>query len=171
MYEYGEYFLPIETANQLCSTIKIPIYTENIPLKDAHRRILATDLVSKVDDPPFDNSSMDGFAVRYQDTINASVQTPTNLKITGIVNTGEIPSQEVGVGEATSIMTGAPMPKGADAIIIIESTKRVDNFVEIYEEGRIQYVRKRGENFTKGSLLLHKGTYLTPREIGLAAAM
>ena len=171
MYEHGEYFLTLEAANQRCAMVDIPTTIETIPLNDAYGRILATDLVSNVDDPPFDNSSMDGFAVRYQDTINASFQNPINLKIIGTVNTGKPSSQKVGIGEATSIMTGAPMPNGADAIVIIENTKKRESVVEIYEEGRPQYVRKRGENFSKGTTLLQRGTHLTPREVGLAAAM
>ena len=92
---------------------------ERVDLDNCHNRILAVDLPSLVDDPPFDNSAMDGFAMRHEDTLNS----PSKLKIIGTIQAaGQEDNSVVGEGQAVRIMTGAPLPEGADSILQIELT-------------------------------------------------
>ena len=107
-------------------------------------RIVASDVNSKVNDPGFDNSSMDGFAVIYSDTL----EPPTKLKVVGISNAGTGQRNTIGPGEAVRIMTGGPLPNGADSIIPIELCDVEDDFVTLNEPSKPNYVRRMGENFS-----------------------
>jgi molybdopterin molybdotransferase len=122
-------------------------------LSQAHNRILAEDLTSKVDDPPFDNSAMDGWAVRSSDLNRVEVGTTA----------AGTPPTEIGKGEAIRIMTGAPVPKGADAIVKIEDG--------IDGRAHTNFIRRRGENIRQGESPLSSGQLLTPAAISLAATM
>ena len=112
------YFLSLEEAIQLSLEHPLSHATEQVNLDEAHQRILAEDLSSKVNDPPFDNSAMDGFAVRFEDTHEA----PSTLDIIATSQAAAGDEQlSVTSGQAVRIMTGAPLPEGADAIIPIEA--------------------------------------------------
>ena len=148
-----ETFVTIERAVTIAQQTPIPHSTEWIQLSQAHNRILAEDLTSKVDDPPFDNSAMDGWAVRSVDNKRAEV---------GTTAAGSPPS-EIGEGEAIRIMTGAPIPKGADAIVKIEDG--------IDGQAHTNFIRKRGENLRRGQTPLSSGQLMTPAAISLAATM
>ena len=111
------YFISVEEARKICEQSPPVLSTERVHIDDCHGRILAEDLASKVHDPPFDNSSMDGFACRFDE--NATY--PLTLSIVGMqAATGQNETVTVGDGKAVRIMTGAPMPPGADAILPIE---------------------------------------------------
>ena len=138
-----------------------------VPLDDAAGRVLATNLASKVDDPRFDNSAMDGWAVRAADCEAEG----TTLSIVGTSKAGGEAPPEVSSGEACRIMTGAPVPEGADAIVMVEDSKEVGNIVRILGPARPGYIRKRAENLRVGQEALEKGTHLGPAEISLAATM
>ena len=138
-----------------------------VQLDDAAGRVLATTLASKVDDPRFDNSAMDGWAVRAADCKAED----TSLSIVGTSKAGGEAPPEVGLDEACRIMTGAPVPEGADAIVMVEDSKEVANTVRILGPARPGYIRKRAENLRVGQEALEKGTHLGPAEISLAATM
>ncbi len=136
-------------------------------LADASGRVLATNLASKVDDPRFDNSAMDGWAVRVADCKAEG----TTLSIIGTSKAGGEAPPEVNSGEACRIMTGAPVPEGADAIVMVEDSEEVGDTVRILGPVRPGYIRKRAENLSTGQVALQKGTHLGPAEISLAATM
>ncbi len=148
-----ETFVTIERALEIVRKTPIQFSTEIIPLDQGYNRILSKDLQSKVDDPAFDNSAMDGWAVRSVDA--------TRFEI-GSTAAGESPS-EVGEGEAIRIMTGAPIPKGADAIVMVEDG--------INGEAHTNFIRRRGENLREGETILTAGQVMTPPAISLAATM
>ena len=148
-----ETFVTIERALQIAQQTPIQYSTEWIQLRGANNRILAEDLSSKVDDPPFDNSAMDGWAVRSIDENRVEV---------GITPAGN-PSTEIHQGEAIRIMTGAPIPKGADAIVIVEDG--------INGKAHTNFIRRRGENLREGEITLTAGQVMTPATISLAATM
>jgi molybdopterin molybdotransferase len=162
------YFIEVEEALKICFRTKIQTETELTGLDASYQRILATDLHSLVNDPPFDNSAMDGFAMRYEDTTNP----PSTLEIIGTIQAaGQEDNITVGPGQAVRIMTGAPMPKGADSILQVELTSSDDFSVTLQKEGMKHFIRKQGENLTKGQVALKAGTFLTPSRIGLCATM
>jgi len=157
----------LQRAIELACLETIGRKTETVQLDDAAGRVLATNLASKVDDPRFDNSAMDGWAVRVADCKAEG----TTLSIVGTSKAGGEAPPEVGTGEACRIMTGAPVPEGADAIVMVEDSEEVGNTVRILGPVRPGYIRKRAENLRVGQEALEKGTHLGPAEISLAATM
>ena len=147
------YFVSLDEAGRIAKQTPLALDNETLSLDDAHGRILATDLISKVDDPAFDNSAMDGFAMRFEDTLNP----PSILKITGLSQAGsDIESSNVEVGSAYRIMTGAPIPKGADSILQIElcEVDEQQQSVTLLQKSKKHCIRKRGENLQKGQVAL-----------------
>ena len=164
------YFITVQEALEIVKRTPISLHQEEVELDRCHGRTLAIDLVSRVDDPPFDNSSMDGFACKY----NPQATYPLTLPIQGIV--AAAPEGEERVLEnnkAYRIMTGAPLPKGADSILQIEKCTLDNNLntVTFLEAPKPHFVRKQGENLKKESVALVKGTKLTPSRVGLCATM
>ena len=157
----------LQRAIELACLETIGRKTETVLLDDAAGRVLATNLASKVDDPRFDNSAMDGWAVRVADCKAEG----TTLSIIGTSKAGGEAPPEVGTGEACRIMTGAPVPKGADAIVMVEDSEEIGNTVRILGPARPGYIRKRSENLQVGQEALEKGIHLGPAEISLAATM
>lgn len=141
---------------------------EQIGLTEAFGRVLANDIAARVTQPPLAVSAMDGYAVRAVDVTSV----PANLNVVVEVPAGTCVEREIGPGEAARIFTGAPLPPGANAIVIQEDTRRDGDTVSVLEatsEGR--YVRPAGLDFRAGDVLLHTGRVLSARDIGLAAAM
>ena len=162
------YFVSIDEALEICKKTTLQTTVERLDLDNCNNRILAVDLPSLVNDPPFDNSAMDGFAMRYQDTVD----TPSELEIIGTIQAaGQEDNLVVGEGQAVRIMTGAPMPKGADSILQIELTSVSGDVVTLSQPSMKHFIRKKGENLTKGQVALSAGTYLTPSRLGLCATM
>ena len=157
----------LQRAIELACLKTIGRKTETVQLDDAAGRVLATNLASKVDDPRFDNSAMDGWAVRAADCKAEG----TTLSIIGTSKAGGEAPPEVSTGGACRIMTGAPVPEGADAIVMVEDSEEVGNIVRILGPARPGYIRKRAENLQVGQEALEKGTHLGPAEISLAATM
>ena len=146
--------------------------TESAVLREAYHRILAADVVAGMDLPPFDNSSMDGYAIRSSDTANATGGNRMRLNIAGEVSAGQISRRELQPGTAVRIMTGAPIPEGADAVIEQELVDLRNGVIELHTrvaEGR--NVRRRGEETQKGEIVLRKGTRLTPACVGVLASL
>lgn len=144
-----------------------PLETERVPLEEARGRVLAEDLAARLTQPPFDASAMDGFAVRAEDV----VKLPATLKLIGEALAGSAFAGDLGSGEAVRIFTGAPVPKGADTIVIQENADLADGIVTVKEAERGRHIRPRGQDFNEGEVLLREGTRLGPRELMLAAAM
>ena len=162
------YFIEVAQALEICNRTTLQTVTERVNLDDSHGRILAVDLPSLVDDPPFDNSAMDGFAMRFEDTTDV----PATLEIIGTIQAaGQEDNITVGKGQAVKIMTGAPIPNGADSILQVELTSTEDNKVTLQQESMKHFIRRKGENLSKGEIALSAGTYLTPSRVGLCATM
>lgn len=160
------YFISLDEAVGICQENPITISTEKIPITNSMGRIVASDVNSKVNDPGFDNSSMDGFAVIYSDTL----EPPTRLKVVGISNAGTGQRNTIGPGEAVRIMTGGPLPNGADSIIPIELCDVEDDFVTLNEPSKPNYVRRMGENFSINQTIFSVGETMSPEKISLCAA-
>ena len=157
----------LDRALEITTETPLSRETETVSLDDASGRILATDLASRVDDPRFDNSAMDGWAVREGDCLESG----TVLRIVGTSQAGSSAIPFVGKGEACRIMTGAPLPEGADSIVIIEDSSSEGEHVTINGPARPGYIRRMGENLREGTLALEAGSLLTPAAVSLAATM
>ncbi len=149
-----------------------PLGFEEIPLLEAHNRVLAEDVTATLDIPPFNRSTVDGYAVKAEDTFGAEENKPIKLKICGTVNAGELPKTSVVHGKAAEIVTGAPMPEGADAVVMVEYTERKDDELYVYSAAaKDENVMKAGADIGKGEAVLKIGQLLGSREIGVLAAL
>ena len=120
--------------------------TEVLPLREALHRVLAEDLRSLVDRPDQDDTAIDGYACRREDTLSASSEAPVRLKVVGESPAGKPFLGQVGPGEAVAVYTGAPIPKGADAVIRVEETRRENGFVLLFAPARPQDIRPKGDD-------------------------
>lgn len=144
-----------------------------VPLAEALGLVLAVAVISDEMVPPFANTAMDGFAVRAADTAGASEETPVRLDVIGTLHAGAVSDLTVGPGRALRIMTGAPMPSGADAVVMVELTERVgDDSIDVLAPvGRGAHVRGAGEDVARGDEVVPVGTELTPAAIGVLASV
>jgi molybdopterin molybdotransferase len=160
--------MPVAEALRRVLDGAIPLCAHEVPLHEAHRRVLAANLGAKRTQPPQDVSAMDGYAARAADV--AAV--PAKLKVVGEVAAGHPFDGEIGPGQAARIFTGGVLPPGADTIVIQENTTRDGDTVLVNTgspKGR--HVRVAGLDFRKGDVLLSKGTRLSARDLAVAAAM
>jgi molybdopterin molybdotransferase len=158
--------IPLEEAQEivLSNTPRLPI--EEVDFQEAPGRVLAEDIASDIDLPPFPRSMMDGYALRSED----ARATPTRLDVVGVIPAGTFPPFRIESGQAAQIMTGAPVPEGADAVQIVEETRVVGDQVEILEPVQPdQYVVARGSEVKIGDVVLKKGTHLDPAAVAVAA--
>ncbi len=144
---------------------------EQLPLTAAYGGVLGADLVSKVNHPDTDDTAVDGYACRAADSQGAGVGNPARLKVVGQSPAGKPFAGEVGPGEAVQVFTGAPIPKGADAVIRVEDTLREGDFVWLMKPASSVDIRRKGDDLVMGQVYLRKGDFLTPGRVGLAAAM
>jgi len=149
-----------------------PVGMERVSLSEAHDRVLAEDVVAPMDIPPFDRSTVDGYAMKAANTFGADEDRPVALKLCGQVNVGETPRVIVENGIAAEIATGAPLPKGADAVVMVEySTRKNDNILVHSSVSKGENVMKAGSDIHKGETILKKAQRLSSREIGVLAAL
>ncbi|MEM2972320.1 MAG: molybdopterin-binding protein [Candidatus Bathyarchaeia archaeon] len=149
-----------------------PLGVEEVPLLEAHNGVLAENIIAPIDVPPFNRSTVDGYAVKAEDTFGAEENKPAKLKICGTVNVGEPPKIAVENGTAAEIMTGAPMPEGADAVVMTEHTQRENDALYVYSAvTKNENVMKAGADIKKGETTLKSGQLLGSREIGVLAAL
>ncbi|RLD82301.1 MAG: molybdopterin molybdenumtransferase MoeA [Bacteroidetes bacterium] len=154
----------IEEAYKLVTGAVEPMDTEIIDIKDSLYRVLAEDIVSDVDMPPFDKSAMDGYACRQEDLDQA-------LSVIETIPAGKAPEKEVGKGDCSEIMTGAPLPKGADCVIMVEHTEKDTNGKVIFTgKGTKANIAYQAEDVSKGDILIPAGTYIEPQHIAILAA-
>lgn len=161
-------------AKSIIDKYIIKLGTESISLSNAGNRILAEDIIAPFPSPQFDNSAMDGFAVRSKDIENATNENPTKLKLVGIASAGNPFEKELQVGECIQCMTGAKIPLGADSIVMVEHSSGYSEseFVKIMKKPiPEQHIRKKGEEIKKGELLISKGVSISPNEIGVCATL
>jgi molybdopterin molybdotransferase len=144
---------------------------EEVGLAHAYGRTLAKDVSSLVDHPSCDNSAMDGYACREEDTLTASEGHPVHLRLVGEVPAGSLFEGKVEAGCAVGIYTGAPLPAGADAIIPVEATERQGGEVLLYRPASPKDIRPRAQDLKRGETYLRAGMRLTPAGVGVAASM
>ena len=145
---------------------------EEAVLLEAYNRVLNEDVVSGLDIPPFNRSTVDGYAVKAEDTFGAEENQPATLEVSGAVNVGEQPNVKVAKGEAVEIVTGAPIPEGADAVVMVEDTEREDAELKVFGAVTVnENVMKKGSDIKKGVVVLKKGQVLGSSEIGVLAAL
>jgi len=152
-----------------------PLGAEMIPVADAAGRTLAEDVRSPVDHPPWDNSAMDGYAVRAADVRGASRSAPVVLEVIESVHAGAFPERSIGPGQAIRVMTGAPTPEGADSVVRIEDTEAQPGTPEriaiLDDRDAGRNIRRRAEDLRAGAVVLKAGRVLRPGEIGVLAAV
>jgi molybdenum cofactor synthesis domain-containing protein len=149
-----------------------PSGVEEAPLLTAHNRVLAEDVTSKLDIPPFNRSTVDGYAVKAADTFGADEKQPVRLAVCGIVNIGELPKVSVSQGYAAEIVTGAPIPEGADGVVMVEDTARTGDELRVFSPvTKGENVMKKGSDIKKDETVIKAGQVLSSREIGVLAAL
>lgn len=160
------YFVSLNEAISLCQETQIKLNSEMIPISESINRIVSTDIRAMVNDPGFDNSAMDGFAVIHSDTTSP----PSKLSIIGSLMAGSSDNHKLSSGQAIRIMTGAPIPQGADSIIPIEACTVNGDEVILNQPSKPNFIRKLGENFVKGQIIFSPGEVMSPEKIALCAA-
>ncbi|MFC4357317.1 molybdopterin biosynthesis protein [Halobium salinum] len=163
-----------EAAHDAIASLDLTPEAETVPLSDARGRVLAERVDAELDVPGFDRASMDGYAVRARDTFGADEADPVVLDLTGAVHAGERPGLAVESGSCVEISTGAVMPEGADAVVMVERTDERDEGERIAFRTSVapgDHVMLAGADIAAGGRALGPGTLLTPREIGLLSAL
>ena len=149
-----------------------PLDVERVNLLDTPGRVLAEDAVAAYTMPPWDNSAMDGYAVRAVDVLGASAASPVRLRVLESVAAGAFPTVRVQAGQATRIMTGAPVPDGADTVIRVEDTDGGRDEVVVRDDrDSRKNLRPRGEDFAAGATVIPAGTSLAPAQVGVLATL
>ena len=179
-HHYDAEMLSVEDARQRILSYFNVLASEKKPLVEALGQVLAEDIVASFDIPPLTNSAMDGYALISQDTLGASKENPVELEVTGVVPAGGLPDHAVESGTAIRIMTGAPLPPGADSVIPFEDTDELqrrksglsDHSIAIHMESQpSENIRQAGEDVRSGERVLAKGDLLRAGEIGLIASL
>ncbi|RLI96085.1 MAG: molybdopterin biosynthesis protein, partial [Candidatus Aenigmatarchaeota archaeon] len=166
--------IPFERAKQIIleNIPSEPAKTENIPIYKAYNRVLAEDIIAPFDVPSFNRSIVDGYAVRAEDTFGAEEEKPVKLTLVGRINVGETPKLTINSMETAEIATGAALPKGANAVVMVEYTSREGDEVAIYRPVvKGENVMKAGDDIKSREKILEKGEILVPRKIGVLAAL
>jgi molybdopterin molybdotransferase len=168
----AEPMLSVEEALERILGVFHPLEPEPVPILEALGRVLAEDVYADADIPPYANSSMDGYAVLAADTAGASRQSPSRLHVVADLAAGYVAEVAVTPGTAMRIMTGAPIPPGADAVVRVEDTAAQGEWVQILTQVPVgQYIRPAGEDVRQGELVLQRGTTVRPQEVGMLAAL
>jgi molybdenum cofactor synthesis domain-containing protein len=165
--------LTLDEAREAIAHLELAkLGTEQVPLLKAYNRVLADDVTSTLDIPPFNRSTVDGYAVKAADTSGADEKEPVRLKVCGVVNIGEPPRVTVSAGEAAEIVTGAPIPEGADAVVMVEDTEKTGDGVRVFTAAtQGENVMKKGADIKRGETVLRAGQVLGSREVGVLAAL
>jgi molybdopterin molybdotransferase len=159
-----------EALTRVLAAVPSLLPSEQVALEDALGRILAEDVLADSDLPPFDNSAVDGYAVRYPAT--GAPLSGSTFVIGQTIAAGSAPRAPLGPGEAARIFTGAPIPEGTDAIVMVEDTEEISgNPVRLHDPGSPSFIRKAGSDIGRGQTALRSGDILTPAVIGLLASL
>jgi molybdopterin molybdotransferase len=160
-----------EALDKILSHIQ-PLGFEKVSLLESQGRVIAEDIYASRDIPPLDNSGMDGYAVRYEDIQHASSSQPVRLEIIEDLPAGSVSKKTLEKGQAIRIMTGAPIPRGADAVVQVEDTTKEDRFSQIFRAVPLgENIRRAGEDVGKGDRVISKGDLIRPAEVGMLASV
>jgi molybdopterin molybdotransferase len=177
---HTEAMLSVEDALSRILSFVEPLETVAVPIAEAVGMVLGSDVTSDLNVPPLDNSAMDGYAVRAGDVAEASEGAPCTLRIIGTIAAGQMPSDPVTAGTAIRIMTGAPIPAGADSVVPFEETDEVERRTEGRPMDEVSvnmpaplgaHIRAAGRDITRGQTVLTAGTVMRPAQIGLLASL
>jgi molybdopterin molybdotransferase len=165
--------IPLDEARQLIAdACRLIERTERVRLVEANGRVAGANVTSTRDVPPFSRAGMDGYAVRAEDTFGASRYEPKTLRVIEKVYTGQVPTTALHAGDAVEIATGAPMPAGADAVVMVEETEKAGEGVRVltpvYPR---QNVGRQGADIVVGQMVISRGDVLNPSRIGAFAAL
>ncbi len=164
--------LSVEEALERVLSAFEPLPPERVPILETLGQVLAEDIVAEMDIPPLTNTAMDGYAVRAADTAGATPDRPVRLRVVYDLAAGYTSEVAVTPGTAIRIMTGAPIPPGADAVVRFEDTTQEGEWVYIHKQVPVgKDIRQAGEDVKKGALILPKGTEIRPQEVGMLAAL
>ena len=147
---------------------------ENVLLLEGRNKVIAEPVVSSESIPPFDNTAVDGYAVKAIDTQGATENSPVSLEMLETIPAGKTPTFTIDQGKCSKIMTGAPLPDGADAVVMVEWTEQSDNGLHVTirkEVSEGQHIRQSGEDLVPGNLVIPKGTILNAAHLGLLASL
>ncbi|MEZ0536767.1 gephyrin-like molybdotransferase Glp [Caldicellulosiruptoraceae bacterium PP1] len=167
----------IKTINEVLTIIRESFNSyyldvEEVDIKDACQRVIANDVISREDVPHFDKSTVDGYALISFDTLGASDDNPITLKIIGEIETGEKPALEIQKGTCARIFTGGEIPEGANSVIMIENCIEKDGLLYVFKPVTAnENILKKGEDIKNKSIVIEKGTTVTPASIGVLAAL
>ena len=162
--------IPVSEAIQRITKLLSPTGKEIIPLSDACGRVLAEDISARISQPPFDVSSMDGYAVRHEDLKTI----PHTLRLIGSVPAGSNFDGELNQNETVQVFTGSKIPRGADTVVIQENANVTTTSTDVTiltPSKKGQFIRKTGLDFERGQVGLKAGQILSPRAVGYAASM
>jgi molybdopterin molybdotransferase len=173
--DMGNEFLDIKNPDDvkgIISNFQTIKKIEDISIEQSLYRVLAEDIYSTINLPPFRKVTMDGFAVVSEDTFTASEDDPVELELLEVIGAGDVPEKIVTKGFCTEVGTGSPVPEGADAVVMVEYTNNVNGTIFIQEGVTMgQNMAKEGSDIMEGELLLKEGTTITPEKIGVLSAM
>lgn len=157
-----------EAVKKLLETVKIKPRIEEVDVTESLHRVLAEDIIADRDIPPYNCACFEGYAIRFEDTMRASRSNPIKLKVVGKVLPGTKDVPKVGEREAVFLVTGAPMPPGADALIKVEEVRLEHDHIVVFREVKeMENVAVKGEDVKAGELLLKSGHVIRPIDIGL----
>jgi len=155
--------ISFDEALNIVSGIDERVKTENVDFRNSCKRILAEDIVSDIEMPPFDKSAVDGYACRKADILN-------ELEVIEVIPAGKAPEKEVGKNQCSKIMTGAPVPKGADAVMMVEDVKELSGKkIKYHKEKLKENICFKGEDIKKGEVVIKQGTQIKPQHIAIMA--
>jgi molybdopterin molybdotransferase len=160
-----------EALDKILSRIR-PLGLEKVLLLEGLGRIIGEDIYARRDIPPFDNSAMDGYALKFEDIRESSKDHPVRLEVIEDLPAGSVPKKTIGKGQAIRIMTGAPVPKGADTVIPVEETRKEDGYAVILKAAPFgENIRRSGEDVKKEERVISRGDLIRPAEIGMLASV
>jgi molybdenum cofactor synthesis domain-containing protein len=165
--------IPLAEARTIIASAVLPLdRVETVALREARGRVLARDVFATDDVPPFARAAMDGYAVQAADTAGASRDTPVQLRSIEQIYTGQMPARTVASGLCSEVATGAPMPEGADAVVMVEETAADGDLVRLFAAAVAgQNIGRKGQDIRKGQLVLPGGAALTASRVGALAAL
>lgn len=160
-----------EASDHILSRIQ-PLGVEKVPLLESLGRIIGEDIYARRDIPPLDNSAMDGYALRCEDIRESSKDHPVTLEVIEDLPAGSVSRKTIGKGQAIRIMTGAPIPNGADTVVPVEETKKENEIVSIFNAAEPgENIRRSGEDVKHGDRVISHGDIIRPAEMGMLASV
>lgn len=163
--------MPMDDAQKIINTCLKTTEIEEIPLEEAYQRVNAQEITSTLNSPPFDRSAMDGYAIQAEDSFGHSPTNPFQLRVVDHIGAGQKSDLKLKSGEAITIATGAPIPAGANAVVMTEYTHEEGDIIDVETSlAPGENVSPAGEDFNKGDIVLEKGRLLGPAELAIIAS-